>query len=156
VGKVWKGNGLQINFEFLIAIIAVGILLLLGWKARVSWQGFKFRLSKRRGAKGEQDAVDLLLENGYRILSTQVPLDGAIIVDSEKLEFSTRVDYLVEKDGQKLLAEVKTGASASPSNILTRRQLREYAHLSHSKKILLVDGTAGEIREIEFSKTTAP
>jgi hypothetical protein len=156
VGKVWKENGLQIDFEFLIAIIAVGILLLLGWKARVSWQGFKFRLSKRRGAKGEEDAVDLLLENGYQILSTQVPFNGAINVDSEPLEFSTRVDYLVEKDGQKLLAEVKTGASASPSNILTRRQLLEYVHLSHSNKILLVDGTAGKIREIEFSKTTAP
>ena len=142
----WEDIWLEIKVEFLIAIIAVAIVLWLGWKARVSWQRFK---------KGEQFAVDLLLENGYQILSTQIPFDGTIMVDSEPLEFSTRVDFLVEKDGEKYLAEVKTGASASPSNILTRRQLLEYARLSHSKKILLVDATAGKIRKIEFTGPSA-
>jgi len=155
VSRVWGNNALEIGFEIFVAIVAIVIILWLGWNARVSWQNFRFWLSRRRGAKGEQFAVDLLSENGYRILSTQIPFDGTIEVDSEPLEFSTRVDYLVEKDGQKFLAEVKTGASASPSNILTRRQLLEYAQLSHSKKILLVDATAGKIREIEFTGSAA-
>ena len=118
----------------------------------MSWQRFRFWRSRRRGAKGERFAVDLLSKNGYQILSTQIPLDGTIEVDSVPLEYNTRVDYLVEKDGQQFLAEVKTGASASPSNIITRRQLLEYAHLSHSRKVLLVDATAGKIKEIEFPR----
>ena len=142
-----------IGFEFFVAIAAIVIVLWLGWKLRVRWQRFRFWRSRRRGAKGERFAVDLLSKNGYQILSTQIPLDGTIEVDSVPLKFNTRVDYLVEKDGQQFLAEVKTGASASPSNIITRRQLFEYAHLSHSRKVLLVDATAGKIREIEFPRT---
>ena len=155
MSKDWGDIGLQISFEIFLAIAAIATILWLGWNARVSWQNFKFWLSRRRGAKGEQVAVELLLANGYQILSTQVPFDGAINVDSEPIKFSTRVDFLVEKDGRKLLAEVKTGASASPSNILTRRQLLEYAHLSYSKKILLVDATTGKVREIEFTGSAA-
>ncbi|MBN42485.1 MAG: hypothetical protein CL573_03235 [Alphaproteobacteria bacterium] len=142
---------MQTGFDFFIAIIAICIILFLGWKARESWQGFKFGISRKRGARGERDAVKLLRAEGYEILSTQVPFEGTIHVDSDPLEFSTRVDFLVEKDGIKLLAEVKTGASASPANRLTRRQLREYAELSYSKKVLLVDATAGKVMEIDFS-----
>ncbi len=105
---------------------------------------------KLRGAKGEKIAAGLLLKNGYRILDTQVSLKGSILVDEKPINFSTRVDYLVEKDGQEYLVEVKTGASASPSNIPTRRQLLEYTHLNHSNKILLIDASRKTIIRIDF------
>lgn len=114
---------MHIDYEIVLVIIGVVVILWLGWNARVSWQQFRFWLSKRRGVRGEEAAVDLLLKNGYQVLSKQVPFDGSITVNSELLKFGTRVDFLVEKDGEKFLAEVKTGASASPSNIQTRRQL---------------------------------
>ena len=136
---------------FILIIIGIVVVLWLGWNARVSWQQFKFWRSKRRGAKGEDVAVDLLIKNGYKVLSSQIPFEGTLTVDGEQLNFKTRVDFLVAKAGEKFLAEVKTGASASPSNIQTRRQLLEYTHLSYAKKILLIDATTKQIREIEFS-----
>jgi|TARA_B100000315_G_C14509541_1_gene556274 hypothetical protein len=139
------------DLTLILIIIGITIFLWLGWNARVSWHQFKFWLSKRRGTKGEELAVDLLIKNGYKILSSQIPFNGTLKVDGGQLEFKTRVDFLVEKGGEQFLAEVKTGASASISNIQTRRQLLEYAHLSHSKKILLVDATGKKIRTIEFS-----
>ena len=105
---------------------------------------------KFRGAKGEKIAAGLLLKNGYQILDTQVSLKGSIFVDEKPINFSTRVDYLVEKDGQEYLVEVKTGASASPSYIPTRRQLLEYTHLNHSNKILLIDASRKTIIRIDF------
>ena len=105
---------------------------------------------KLRGAKGEKIAAGLLLKNGYRILDTQVSLKGSILVDEKPINFSTRVDYLVEKDGQEYLVEVKTGASASPSSIPTRRQLLEYTRLYHSDKILLIDASRKTIIRIDF------
>jgi len=139
------------DLTFILIIVGIVIFLWLGWNARVSWQQFKFWLSKRRGAKGEDLAVNLLIKNGYDILSSQIPFEGTLTIDGEQLNFRTRVDFLVEKAGEQFLAEVKTGASASPSNIQTRRQLLEYTHLSHSKKILLIDATTKQIREIQFS-----
>tara|TARA_B100000780_G_scaffold183151_1_gene128543 strand:- start:65 stop:436 length:372 start_codon:yes stop_codon:yes gene_type:complete len=122
----------------------------MGWKFRVFWQRLKFRLLKRRGAKGEKIAAGLLSKNGYRILDTQISLKGSILVDEKPINFTTRVDYLVEKDGQEYLVEVKTGASASPSNIPTRRQLLEYTRLYHSDKILLIDASRKTIVRIDF------
>ena len=138
------------DLTFVLIVTAILIILWLGWNARVSWQNFKFWRSKRRGAKGEDIAVNLLITNGYKVLSSQIPFEGSLLVNGNKIQFKTRVDFIVEKDEEQFLVEVKTGASASPANIHTRRQLREYAQLSGSKKIILVDGTKKEIFIIEF------
>ena len=138
------------DLTFVLIITAILIILWLGWNARVSWQNFKFWRSKRRGAKGEDIAVNLLIKNGYKVLSSQLPFEGSLLVNGIEKEFKTRVDFIVEKDEEQFLVEVKTGDSASPANIQTRRQLREYAQLSGSKKIILVDGTKKEIFIIEF------
>ncbi len=138
------------DLTFVLIVTAILIILWLGWNARVSWQNFKFWRSKRRGAKGEDIAVNLLITNGYKVLSSQLPFEGSLLVNGTKIQFKTRVDFIVEKDEEQFLVEVKTGASASPANIHTRRQLREYAQLSGAKKIILVDGTKKEIFIIEF------
>ena len=48
------------DLTFVLIVTAILIILWLGWNARVSWQNFKFWRSKRRGAKGEDIAVNLL------------------------------------------------------------------------------------------------
>jgi hypothetical protein len=53
-----------------LTIAAIVIVVWLGWKLRVSWSRFRFWRSRRRGAKGERFAVDLLSKNGYEVLST--------------------------------------------------------------------------------------
>ena len=137
-----------------VGIIVVVILLWLGWRLRIAWKNFLFSLVRRRGRIGEEEAIKLLKKNGYNIVQSQLPLAGGCIVDGEAVEFKVRVDYLVERQGVKYLAEVKTGDAANPKNVSTRRQLFEYAALSHSETVLLVDATNGKVMEIRFSDKT--
>ena len=137
-----------------LGIIAVVIFLWLGWRLRIAWKNFLFSLVRRRGRIGEEEAIKLLNKNGYSIVQSQLPLAGVCFVDGKSVEFNVRVDYLVERNGIKYLAEVKTGDAGNPKNVSTRRQLFEYARLSHSETLLLVDATNGKVMEICFSDQT--
>lgn len=136
-----------------VGIVFIFFILWLGWRLRIAWKRFLFSLLKRRGRIGEDKAVKLLKKNDYSILQDQVPLSGFLSVDGVKLDFHVRVDYLVERNGIKYLAEVKTGEAANPKNRGTRRQLLEYALLSGSEVVLLVDPIIGRVLEIRFSYT---
>ncbi len=126
-------------------------ILWLGWRLRIAWKNFLFSLVRRRGRIGEDIAINLLKKNGYEIVQSQVPLKGSFIVDGKPMDFNVRVDYLVERNGVKYLAEVKTGNAADPKNIGTRRQLFEYAALSWSEQVLLVDSTSKKVTVIGFN-----
>ena len=136
---------------FLILITVVVLLLLwFGWKLRIAWRNFLLYLNRRKGKIGEQDAVSLLEKKGYKIIQSELPLSGFFYIDDEPSRFNVRADYLVERDGRKYLAEVKTGLAARANNSTTRRQLLEYASVTKSDTILLVDATAGKIQRIRF------
>ena len=79
-----------------------------------------------------------------------MPLSGNIHIDNRPSSFNVRVDYLVEREGQRYLAEVKTGLAAQASNPATRRQLLEYATIGKTDKIVLVDSTLGTVKTIRF------
>ena len=141
--------------EIILVILIILIILLcvwLGWKLRLFWQNLKFKRSRKKGSKGEMEAIKLLDKAGYKVLSSQVPFSGHVFVDSEPIDFDVRVDFLVERDGLQYLAEVKTGTSASPSYRDTRRQLLEYATLGSAKRIILVDATKSRVMKIEFQR----
>ena len=72
------------------------------------------------------------------------------IVDDELRKFKLRPDLLVEKDGIRYIAEIKTGEVANPSNRNTRRQLHEYSYYSGHDIILLLDPTEKSIKRISF------
>ena len=99
-----------------VVIVFIFFILWLGWRLRIAWKSFLFSLLKRRGRVGEDKAIKLLKNNGYSILQDQVSLSGVLTVDGVKLDFHVRVDYLVERNGLKYLAEVKTGEAANPRN----------------------------------------
>jgi len=139
-----------IDGTLILAAFAVLLLLWLGWRMRIAWKNFLFSLIRRRGRIGENRAIKLLKKNGYKIIQSQVPLSGNIHVDDKPLSFSVRVDYIVEREGQKYLAEVKTGLAAQASNSATRRQLFEYANLGKTNEIVLVDATLGSVKTIRF------
>ena len=62
-----------------------------------------------------------------------------------------RADYLVEQDGERLVAEVKTGAEAPElSTAATRRQLLEYRVAFAVEGVLLVCPERGTIQRVEF------
>ena len=140
--------------EFLILIILLILFFMwLGWRLRLWWKNFLFSRIRKRGRRGEEVAIQILEQNGYTILQSQISLPGHIYVNDEKQEFDIRPDYLVEKSGTQYLAEVKTGNAASSANRETRRQLFEYAALGNSDTIILIDATQGTLQKIRFEQT---
>lgn len=106
--------------------------------------------------QGEEEAEVLLRDAGYEILDRQISLRWEIDCDGEAMEFLLRADLLVARDGEELIAEVKTGAMApSLGNASTRRQLLEYSVAFESPTVLLVDVERGAISEIRFPLAAA-
>jgi hypothetical protein len=138
--------------SFLLIISSIILFIWLGWKIRLWWKNFLFMLLRKRGKKGEQNSIMLLEKNGYRIIEEQMKLNGSFFVDDALSKFDLRPDLLVEKDGVKYIAEVKTGDVASPFNRNTRRQLHEYSFYSNHDIILLVDPIKKSIKKISFKK----
>ena len=135
----------------LLACVAVVFFLWLGWRLRKAWKNFLLSLIRRRGKLGEKRAVKLLEESGYKVIQSEVPISGTIYIDEEPSDFNVRADFLVERDGRKYIAEVKTGSAAQAINVATRRQLFEYATLVKTDRILLVDATNGTVKTISFT-----
>ena len=139
------------NFiPFILIISSIILFIWLGWKIRLWWKNFLFMLLRKRGKKGEINSIKLLEKNGYRILEEQIKLNGYFFIDGALNKFDLRPDLLVEKDGVKYIAEVKTGEAANPFNRNTRRQLHEYSFYSKQDIVLLVDPIQKSIKKLSF------
>jgi hypothetical protein len=104
-----------------------------------------------RGLRGERDAEKLLRRAGYTIRARQVRCGYAVEVGPESLEVALQADYVVERAGQLLVAEVKTGKHAPRfEHAETRRQLLEYQLAFQADAVLLVDVEGGVLREVRF------
>ena len=139
-----------LNNEWLLIIFVI-LILYLGWRIRKAWKNFLFYLIKRKGRKGEGIAVKLLNKEGYEVLDEQVSFPGFLFENNKKVEYFVKPDFLVEKDGEKYIAEVKTGASALIQNRNTRRQILEYSYLNQNKTVLLIDIESRKIKKIDFN-----
>ena len=141
-----------------IALVATAVVasLLALWLAATlrRWRGS--RRARRRAARagaGEDRAADLLVAAGFTIVERQACVDWAPLVDGEPCLTPLRADYLVELDGQMLVAEVKTGAAApSITTAATRRQLLEYCIAFAADGVLLVCPERDEIHRIVFPR----
>ena len=141
------------NSLLLVLIIFVVLFFIwLGWKIRIWWKNFLFMLLRKRGQKGEKVSIYLLEKNGYKILDEQIKLNGYFFIDDDLKQFELRPDFLVEKDGVRYIAEVKTGEVANPTNRNTRRQLHEYSYYSGHEVVLLVDPIKKSIKKLSFQK----
>jgi len=134
----------------LIALVIARILR--GWRG--TWR------AKRRAARageGEDDAVGLLQRAGFRIIARQARTSWAPLVDGEPYPIELRADYLVEADGELLVAEVKTGDAAPRlATAATRRQLLEYHVAFAADGVLLVCPELGSIHRVEFPRAVRP
>ena len=135
------------NINFIVLLVLVFIS---GWFFRKIYQIILFILLKLRGKYGENKAINLLKKNGYQILEQQFTLKGSLFENEKLQSFIIRPDYLVKKNNEIFIAEVKTGESASIKNISTRRQLLEYSKIYYSKKIILIDINNESIKFIKF------
>ena len=138
-----------LNNEWLLIICAV-LILYLGWRIRKAWRSFLFYLIKRRGKKGEYLAFRLLEKAGYEIIKEQNNIKGTLLIDDKVSEYTVKPDFLIKKNGNFYLAEVKTGDASSIKNINTRRQLLEYSFLMNLNTVILVDIKKNKIREVDF------
>ena len=144
---------IESNSLLLTLIICVAIFFIwLGWKIRLWWKNFLFMLLRKRGKKGERTSIKLLERYGYKVLDEQIKLNGYFFIDDALREFELRPDLLVEKDGVRYIAEIKTGEVANPSNRNTRRQLHEYSYYSGHDIILLVDPIKRTIKRLSFQR----
>lgn len=137
----------------LLAMALTGALIALvvaRWLA--GWRGS--RRARRRAARaiaGEGAAVALLRRAGFRIVATQARTSWAPLLDGEPFETELRADFLVEADGELLVAEVKTGDEAPRlATAATRRQLLEYHVAFAADGVLLVCPERGSLHRIEF------
>jgi hypothetical protein len=142
------------------------LLLLAAWLAGVlvalvvarllgRWRGSaRARRRAARALAGEDGAADLLRRAGYRIVARQAAVCWAPLLDGEPYETLVRADYLVEADGERLVAEVKTGDDAPRlATAATRRQLLEYLVAFDADGVLLVcpeHEARGVIYRVEF------
>ncbi len=144
---------IELDWRLLAALALAGLWIF--YRTTHAWAAWRrSRKAKRRGARavqGERDAELLLEEAGYEIVERQLSKVWTLSCDGQATDFDLRADLLVRRDGQELIAEVKTGESAPDlRNAATRRQLLEYSLAYQSPTILLVDVERDEIHEISF------
>lgn len=130
-----------------VAVIAIwGAFRLKAWVRQ--WE---LRRSMRRAQVLEKRALHFLKERGFQCIGEQIEKEAFFLIDGRRVPFRVRVDYLLERDGKKYVAEVKTGKQAkTPEHPSVRRQLLEYALLFAPCSILFVDGEEKKVHEISF------
>jgi hypothetical protein len=139
--------------ELMIALACAACLGLGAWLAlalRNLGQRMRGRALQRQGARGERAAERLLEAAGFAIHARQARGSYAIEVDGAPRNAEVSFDFIVERGGERLVAEVKTGAAPRIERAETRRQLLEYQLATGARCVLLVDPAAGSITEIAF------
>lgn len=131
-----------------LALALIALLVGIGWWLRRAVLAARLGRRRRRGARAERRARRLLERHGYRVTAEQQRGAGHIIVDGELVRFELRADAIVEKDGERLVVEVKSGAAAGSRE--TRRQLLEYLWVFELDGVLLVDMEEERVYRVEF------
>lgn len=140
----------QLLDAILVLTAILFTLVLTRWLR--SWRG-SWRAKRRalRAGAGEDHAAALLEEAGFLVVERQARVDWAPLVDGEPQHLELRADYLVEHDGELLVAEVKTGdAAPNLDTAATRRQLLEYHVAFAVDGVLLVCPERGTIQRVAF------
>jgi len=134
--------------------IALVLLALGAWLALALRRWLEGRSRRRRAARAqraERDAASLLEASGFAVLARQQRQRWALDVDGRALEFTLIADYLVERGGQRWVAEVKTGERALDlRHGPTRRQLLEYQQAFGVAGVLLVDAEGQSLQRVSF------
>jgi hypothetical protein len=141
--------------ELLLAACALALLAAAVQSARLAYARWlprrRLEVARAAGAEGERRAEPLLVALGYAIVARQAPASYELAIDGERCAVALRADLLVERDGRRFVAEVKTGRHAPRlETAATRRQLLEYGLAFDVDGVLLVDVDAGRVHAVEF------
>lgn len=127
------------------ALLVVATLVLRRW-----WKAWLLGRRMGAAAAGEAMAERWLGAQGFEIVERQAVHRAVMHINGRVAEFDVRADLIVQRDGQRLLVEVKTGAAADPRMPITRRQLREYCAVFGVDRVFLFDATSQRLHEVEF------
>lgn len=143
------------NAAVALSALGLGALTALWWS-----HGSRARRDRRRfkrAAKAERDAITLATRAGYRVLRTQVEGKVRVEIDDELHEVKVRADMLLQRDGRRYIAEVKSGRVASDAlSANTRRQLLEYAFAFEAQGVLFFDMERRRIQRVQFVADETP
>lgn len=110
-----------------------------------------------RAGLAERAAAGVLASAGYQIVGRQVRQRWSLHSNGREVSFDLIADYVVEAQGARYVAEVKTGARALDlRHGPTRRQLLEYRQAFGVAGVLLVDAEGGEVQHVEFREPGKP
>jgi len=136
----------------LVAVLALVVISV--WLAARLRRWWDRRARVRRAARAqaaERDALGVLSEHGFRVLGRQVRRSWGLVADGDPLSFTLIADYLVEREGKRWVAEVKTGERALDlRHGPTRRQLLEYRQAFGADGVLLVDAEGRRLHDVRF------
>ncbi|HUQ08455.1 MAG TPA: hypothetical protein VM261_38455 [Kofleriaceae bacterium] len=140
------------------ATAAAVILVVLALRALAArGRSVTARRRARVALAGEARAEQLLADAGFLVVERQVAHVWHVAIDDDVHETALRCDFLVARDGERWVAEVKTGELApSLATAATRRQLLEYQVAYAAAGVALVDATAGTVHEVRFELGRAP
>ena len=138
-------------------IIALLISALLGSLVLLSQNGWRNRATRRntraaanRGHQGEAEAAQALESIGFTIIERHPVAHYDLLIDDQPKRVRMTADYLVARDGQAWIVEVKTGAGARPATRNTRRQLLEYAHHYPVAGVYLFNADTHTLSRVQF------
>jgi hypothetical protein len=141
--------------------LVLGLVVLATLAATLWLKRWSDRRARRRRAaraqRAERDAAGLLEARGFEVLGSQVRQSWSLMADSEELQFTLVADYVVERQGRRWVAEVKTGERALDlRHGPTRRQLLEYRQAFAVEGVLLVDAEGRSVQRVHFRDARAP
>ena len=137
----------------IVALVAAVVALIVARWLRGVRGSWRAKARAARAMAGEDRAADLLEAAGFRIVARQARIAWTPIVDGVPLALELRADYLVEANGERFVAEVKTGEEApSLTTAATRRQLLEYSIAFATDGVLLVCPERSEVKRVEFPR----
>jgi len=136
------------------AAVGLALLVLGGWLAlgiRRALLGLSRRRRSARAQRAERDAAGLLEASGFALVGRQQRQRWGLEVDGRAVEFTLIADYVVERQGRRWVAEVKTGERALDlRHGPTRRQLLEYQQAFGVAGVLLVDAEGRSLQRVSF------
>lgn len=137
----------------MLLVLGVLVLLLLLVFRLVSRQmKRRVRDHARIGRRAESEGYRLLERRGFKLVERQALAEVVVEVDGEAQVFTVRADALVEREGRRFVAEIKSGESATVTSRATRRQLLEYAYAFGVDEVLLVDPAEGRVSRVRWKR----
>lgn len=141
------------DLRLVVAVVAVAMLAAALITARLARRRDRRRRERRarRAVAGEHESQALLEAAGYRVLDRQVRGELTLWIDGAPIAFEVRADFVVERGGQRFVAEVKTGELAPRIDYApTRRQLIEYLLAYQVSGVILVDADTGTLTDVSI------